>query len=146
MKFNPYKRQGILFLFLVVFSPTLLGCQNTSKQLLATDQNQVQLRQFQTRAFDTKDRKQTLRTVISTMQDLGFVIDKADETLGTVSGTKLDGYSLRLTVTVRPRGKTQTLVRANAQYNIHAVEEAGPYQQFFVSLEKAMFLTAQSVD
>lgn len=146
MKFNPYIKQRISFIFLVVFSSTLLGCQNTSKQLLATDQSQVQLRQFQTRAFDTKDRKQTLRTVISTMQDLGFVIDKADETLGTVSGTKLDGYSLRLTVTVRPRGETQTLIRANAQYNIQAVEEAEPYQQFFASLEKAMFLTAHSVD
>ena len=146
MKFNPYIKQRISFIFLVVFSSTLLGCQNTSKQLLATDQSQVQLRQFQTRASDTKDRKQTLRTVISTMQDLGFVIDKADETLGTVSGTKLDGYSLRLTVTVRPRGETQTLIRANAQYNIQAVEEAEPYQQFFASLEKAMFLTAHSVD
>ena len=146
MKFNPYKIQRILFLFLVVSSSMLLGCQNAKKQLLATDKSQVQLRQFQTRAFDTKDRKQTLRTVISTMQDLGFVIDKADETLGTVSGTKLDGYSLRLTVTVRPRGETQTLIRANAQYNIQAVEEAEPYQQFFASLEKAMFLTAHSVD
>ncbi len=136
----------IVALFLGVFFLSSLGCQNTSKQLLATDQSQVQLRQFQTRAFDTTDRKQTLRTVISTMQDLGFVIDKADETLGTISGTKLDGYSLRLTVTIRPRGKTQTLIRANAQYNIQAVEEAEPYQRFFVSLEKAMFLTAHSVD
>lgn len=146
MKFKSKRRQAIIFLFLVVFFSILLGCQNTSKQLLATDQSQVQLRQIQTRAFDTTDRKQTLRTVISTMQDLGFVIDKADETLGTVSGTKLDGYRLRLTVTVRSRGKTQTLVRANAQYNVHAVEEAEPYQQFFTSLEKAMFLTAHNVD
>ncbi len=146
MQFNPNKKQANLFLFLAIFSLTFFGCQNTSKQLLATDQSQVQLRQIQTRAFDTTDRKQTLRTVIATMQDLGFVIDKADETLGTVSGTKLDGYSLRLTASVRTRGKTQILVRANAQYNVHAVEEAEPYQQFFTSLEKAMFLTAHNVD
>jgi hypothetical protein len=125
---------------------TLSGCQNTSKQLLATDQSQVALRQIQTRSFDTTDRKQTLRTVIATMQDLGFVIDKADEALGTVSGTKLDGYSLRLTVSVRPRGQSQLLVRANAQYNVKAVEDPEPYQQFFASLEKAMFLTAHEVD
>lgn len=146
MKFKSNHRQPIILLLLTFFLSTFLGCQNTSKQLLATEQSQVQLRQIQTRAFDTTDKKQTLRTVISTMQDLGFVIDKADETLGTVSGTKLDGYSLRLTVTVRPRGKTQTLVRANAQYNVNAVEDAGPYQQFFASLEKAMFLTAHNVD
>ena len=87
-----------------------------------------------------------LRTVIATMQDLGFVIDKADATLGSVSGTKLDGYQLRLTVTVRPRGTTQLLVRASAQYNITPVEDPEPYQQFFAALEKSVFLTAQAVD
>ena len=87
-----------------------------------------------------------LRTVIATLQDLGFIVDKADETLGTVSGTKLSGYALRITVIVRPRGETQMLVRANAQYNIHAVEDPEAYQQFFESLSKAMFLTAHQVD
>jgi hypothetical protein len=50
---------------------------------------------MKSRDFDTTDKKKTLRTVIATMQDLDFVIEKADETLGTISGTKLDGYSLR---------------------------------------------------
>lgn len=101
---------------------------------------------MQTRVFDTTDKSKTLRTVMATMQDLGFVVDKADETLGALSGTKLDGYQLKLTVTVRPRGDTQLLVRANAQYNIEAVEEPEPYQNFFNALEKAMFLTAHNVD
>ena len=83
---------------------------------------------------------------MATLQDLSFVLDKADAILGTVSGTKLDGYQLRMTVTVRPRGDTQMLVRANAQYNIIAVEEPEPYQHFFSALEKAMFLTAHEVD
>ncbi|HYD32556.1 MAG TPA: hypothetical protein VEB64_17065 [Azospirillaceae bacterium] len=87
-----------------------------------------------------------LRTVIATLQDLGFVVDNADATLGTVSGTKLDGYALRMTVSLRPRGQAQTVVRANAQYNIVAVEDPQPYQQFFAALEKALFLTAQQVD
>ena len=107
---------------------------------------QVQTRSIQTRAFDTTDRNQTLRTVIATLQDLGFVIDKADEVLGTVSATKLDGYQLRMTVTVRPRGQTQLLVRANAQYKLKAVNDPVIYQDFFVSLEKSMFLTAHAVD
>ncbi len=83
---------------------------------------------------------------MATLQDLSFVLDKADAVLGTVSGTKLDGYQLRITVTVRPRGETQMLVRANAQYNITAVEDPEPYQQFFAALERAMFLTAHEVD
>ena len=87
-----------------------------------------------------------LRTAIATLQDLGFIIDKADADLGTISATKLDRYNLRMTVTVRPRGESQLVVRANAQYNIQAVEDPQPYQDFFNSLSKAMFLTAHEVD
>lgn len=131
----------------IAASLSLTACQTTStSQIMASGESQVALRAIQTRAFDTTNRTKTQRTVIATLQDLGFVIDKADEELGTISGTKLDGYSLRMTVTLRPRGKKQTLVRANAQYNVTAVEDSEPYQQFFTALEKAMFLTAHEVD
>jgi hypothetical protein len=124
----------------------LYSCAPSTKQVMATTESQVKLRAIQTRAFDTKDKEMMLRTVIATLQDLGFIIDKADDVLGTVSGTKLDSYALRITVMVRPRGETQLLVRANAQYQIHAVEDPEPYQQFFESLSKALFLTAHQVD
>jgi hypothetical protein len=125
----------------------IAGCQTDSRQqVLLTDRSQVELRAVQTRAFDTTDRNLAVRTVIATLQDLGFVVDKADEALGTVSGTKLSGYTMRMTVTVRPRGKTQMAVRASAQYNLVAVSDPQPYQQFFNALEKAMFLTANEVD
>lgn len=135
--------------FLIALSGLVFvtGCQTTSmNQVMETSQSQVALRSIQTRAFDTTQKTKTLRTVIATLQDLGFVIDKADDELGTVSGTKLDGYQLRMTVTVRPRGNKQTSVRANATYNITPVEDPAPYQQFFTALEKAMFLTAHQVD
>jgi hypothetical protein len=122
------------------------GCAPSTKAVMEADQSAVQLRSFQQRAFDTADKEQTLRTAISTLQDLGFVIDKADLTLGTVSATKLSGYQLRMTVTARPRGTTQMLVRANAQYMEKAVEDPKPYQDFFTALEKSMFLTAHQVD
>ena len=54
---------------------------------------------------------------------LGFVVDKADDDLGTVSATKLDTLLMRMTVTVRLRGKDQTIVRASAQYNLVAVSD-----------------------
>ena len=125
---------------------TLLSCAPSTKQVLATKESQVKLRAIQSRAFDTTDKEMMLRTVIATLQDLGFIIDKADDVLGTVSGTKLDRYALRMTVSVRPRGQTQLLVRGNAQYEIYAVEEPEPYQQFFEALSKALFLTAHQVD
>ncbi|MCL5777168.1 hypothetical protein M1105_09235 [Limibaculum sp. FT325] len=139
-------RTGILAASMAALA-VLAGCQtNSEDQILASAESQVALRSMQSRAFETTDKIQTMRSVIATLQDLGFVVDKADDVLGTVSGTKLDGYQLRMTVTVRPRGETQMIVRANAQYNVTPVEEPGPYQQFFAALEKAMFLTAQQVD
>jgi hypothetical protein len=99
-------------------------------------ETQLQLRSMQSRVFDTTDREKTLRTIIATLQDLSFVIDKAE----------LSGYNLRITVSVRPRGTTQLSVRANASFNDEPILDPKPYQDFFVSLEKAMFLTAQQVD
>ena len=135
----------ILAASVLLLSACLVQTDSRS-QVLATDQSQVALRSIQTRAFDTDNKNITLRSVIATLQDLGFVIEEADDVLGSVSATKLDGYALRITVTVRPRGQTQMLVRANAQYNTTAVEDPLPYQQFFAALERSMFLTAQNVD
>ena len=140
------KKKQILFLSLLIVLIMLISCAPSTKQVLATKESQVKLRAIQTRAFDTTDRDKMLRTVIATLQDLGFIVDKADNVLGAVSATKLDRYTLRMTVSVRPRGETQVLVRANAQYNITAVEAPEPYQQFFDALSKAIFLTAHQID
>ena len=142
------RRPSPLIFALVAMLPLVAGgCQTDSKsQILATDKSQVELRAVQTRMFETNDWNQTVRTVIATLQDLGFVVDKADEQLGTVSATKLDKYVMRMTVTIRPRGEGQTAVRASAQYNLDAVSDAKPYRQFFDALSKAMFLTAHEVD
>jgi len=141
-------RPDRLLLTCVLLSGLLLvpGCGSSKDQLLKSEQQALKLRSIQSRAFDTTDQKQTLRTVIATMQDLEFVIDRADGTLGAVSGTKFDHGVMRLTVTVDLRGTTQVLVRANAQLGERAIEEPVPYQNFFVALEQAMFLKAQEVD
>ncbi|MDV2496607.1 MAG: hypothetical protein RX316_10440 [bacterium] len=133
-------------LVMIVFLLLSVGCATTQQRLLDSDSSQVQLRSIQTRAFDTTDKEKTLRTVISTLQDLNFVIDKADATLGTVSATKLKHYALRITVNVRQRGETQLLVRANAQYNVQPITDPELYQEFFAALGKAMFLTAHQAD
>jgi hypothetical protein len=124
------------------------ACAPRHSRILDTEesQSQVKLRQIQSRMFETSDKEKTLRSVIATLQDLNFVIDKADLDLGTVSATKLNGYSLRMTVTVRPRSAKQMIVRANAQYNNYPVTDPQPYQDFFVALGRAMFLAANSVD
>jgi hypothetical protein len=133
-------------LILVLTLGLLAGCETLPHGQVLDAGSAVQLRSFQTRAFDTTDKINTLRSVIATLQDLSFVIDDADASLGSVSGTKLDGYEMKMTVTVRPRGDTQLLVRANAQLHLTAIEDPQLYQVFFTSLEKSMFLAAHEVD
>jgi len=131
------------FLIGAVFVSTFFGgCGSSQKQVLLADESAVKLRSIQSRVFDTTDKTKMLRTTMATLQDLGFVVDSADDSIGTVSATKLDRYALRMTVTVRPRNERQLLVRASAQYNLRAVESPEPYQNFFAALEKAIFLTA----
>lgn len=129
----------------VLLLSLLAGCATHDSRILAGG-NQVELRSMQTRAFDTTDQNIVVRNVISTLQDLSFVIDKADAELGTVSATKLSGYQIRMTVTVRPKSTDQMLVRASAQYNLKAIEDPEVYQNFFAALAKSLFLTANSVE
>ena len=51
---------------------------------------------------------------------------------------------VRLTVTVRRRSEKQYVVRASAQSHVRAVEEPGPYQLFFSTLEQALFIERQA--
>ena len=136
----------IIVVALLVAGVFLSGCVSSPQKAIFESQSAVQQRSYQSRVFDTTDTQQVLRTLIATLQDIGFVIDKADSTLGSVSATKLDDYELRATATVRRRGETQTLVRINAGSRHGAVTDPRLYQDFFAALEKAMFLSAQQVD
>ena len=147
---RPARKATLSIALLALFGAP--GCQTNSRdQALAMTKSQVALRSIQTRTFETDDREKMLRAVMATLQDLEFVLDKADATLGTVSGTKFGKhrkkfYRVRMTVTVRPRGETRLLVRANAEYERQAIEHPKPYQDFFAALQKSMFLTAHQVD
>ncbi|MEG2172614.1 MAG: hypothetical protein RRY29_05075 [Desulfovibrionaceae bacterium] len=122
----------------------LTGCAVPANQgvLDTGGESQVRMRQVQTRYFETGDKKKTLESVIATLQDLGFVIDKASYDLGTISATKLSGYRVRMNVNVTPRGE-RMMVRANAEYNAQPMADPTTYQQFFAALSKSMFLQAQ---
>ena len=134
-----------LFTAILLSLSLLSGCATTNQRVLDSgDETQLQKRSYQSRIFKTADKEKVLRATISTLQDLGFVIDRADLMLGSVSGTKLDGHQIKITVSVRPKGTDRMLVRANAQFNITPIEDPKHYQDFFASLEKSLFLTAHA--
>lgn len=132
------KKLIVMLLFFIT------ACTSTKENVLGTNQSQVALRNFQARAFDTTNKEQVLRSVVATMQDLGFIVGQANYDLGLVSGTSFTSKS-RLTVTVRTKGK-QIIVRANAQMGLNPIESPIPYQNFFESLSKSLFLTAHEID
>lgn len=124
----------------------LAGCATTTPTNIAGGGTQLETRQIQTREYDTLDKAMTMRSVIATLQDLGFTIDQADAELGTITATRLHEYTMRMTVTVVQKEAKRISVRANARIGENAVTDAATYQDFFVVLDKAMFLTLQKVD
>ena len=124
----------------------LAGCATTTPVDVAGSGTQLQTRQIQTRSYDTLDKAMTMRSVVATLQDLGFTIDQADAELGTITATRLHQYTMRMTVTVVPRDGDRVSVRANARIGENPVTDANTYQDFFVVLDKAMFLTLNKVD
>ena len=123
----------------------LSACASTHNDVLGTSQSQIQMRNYQSRSFDTYDKALVLRAIISTMQDLGFIIDKADEKLGTISGTSYT-HTSKMTVSIRVINNKQIIVRANAQIGLQALEEPIAYQNFFNALGQSLFLEAHEVE
>ena len=137
----------LLYSFLLVLLPVLAaGCSNQPNDEIMQGASAVQLRSYQTRVFDTPDKLVMLRSVIATLQDLGFIIDEANADLGAISATRVSGTRVRMTVVVSSRGDKQVLVRASAYLDLKPIEVPEPYQDFFKALEKSVFLTAQQVD
>lgn len=122
------------------------GCATTTPVDISGSGTQLETRQIQTRQYDTLDKSLTMRSVIATLQDLGFTIDQADAELGTITATRHHEYTMRMSVTVVRRSDERVSVRANARIGENAVTDAETYQDFFVALDKAMFLTLQRVD
>lgn len=88
-----------------------------------------------------------MRSTMATLQDLDFVLTKADYELGIITATKfVNNQVLKMTVIVREKDKNRLLVRANAQYGIKAINSPQPYQDFFDALGKSVFLTAHQID
>ena len=137
----------------LILAGALAACAGTrSEEALSGGESMLKLRSAQTRAFETSDKARVMRGVVATLQDLGFMVSGADAALGTVSGRKFTAdragqiYELRITVTVRPRDERQMLVRANAEFNHKPVEDPAAYQNFFNSLGRSIFLSANKAE
>jgi hypothetical protein len=115
-------------------------------KLLAPTEEQMKLRSYQTRTFEIQDKNRAIRGVMAALQDLGFIIERANEPLGLVTAARFEAPEyydiIAVTVTVRPQAGGQMMIRANAIYNNAPIEDPEAYQNFFATLQRALFLGA----
>ena len=133
-------KNKINLLLIIFLTLSLNACVTTRDNILGTPHTQVQMRNYQSRSFDTSNKTMVMQALLSTMQDLGFMIEKTDEKLGLVSGTSFSNGS-KVTATVRTQGK-----KLNAQSGYSAISNPITYQNFFNSLEQSLFLEANEVE
>jgi len=111
-----------------------------SEPSLALPDDYARQREVQTRQWQAADEGVLLRSVMSAMQDLEFVLEDAEPTLGLAMGTRyVSGRRVRLVVLVRPRGAGRHTVRACAylynNYLYHSLlTDPKVYQDFFDAL------------
>jgi hypothetical protein len=94
----------------------LSGCVGMNQQ---QQQSQLQVREYQTQAFDTTDQTKVMKALIGALQDDGFTISQANDQLGLLSAQK--------EVNVRDEGAAflATLLAGNdATYQNNAIMEA----------------------
>lgn len=135
-----------IIIITIISITCLTGCfAHNSSSVIGTNQSQVQMRNYQSRAFDTNDKALVMRAVVSTMQDLGFIISQADDKIGTISGTSFSNMSV-LTVTIRQINQNRLIVRVIAQHNRRLIEDPIAYKNFFTSLSQSLFLEAHEIE
>ncbi len=134
-------------LFALAFLFAISGCASppqAPENLLAPTEEQIKIRNMQTRTFDVSDRQAAMRGVIAALQDLGFIIERANESLGLVTAARFaepNFYDVvGVTVTVRPASDTQMTIRANAIFNNEPITDPEVYQNFFATLERSLFI------
>lgn len=147
MTFDPFRPALLPIMLLASLMPMIAACQMDSRQqVLATSNTQAAQRAISTRSFDTGDQSRVFQATIAALQDLGFVVDRADAALGTVSATRYGGNLIRLTVSLRQISPRQTVVRASGQINQVALSDPKPFQRFFEALSQALYLAANPIE
>ena len=82
-----FRRENMKTMVVVLFVLMLIltGCTSAQPRV---QRSQLQIRQFQTRAYDTRDVKMIMKAVMNTLQDDGFIIKQANVDLGLLTAQK----------------------------------------------------------
>ena len=153
----------------------LCACWPSNRSSYPGIMSQLQIREFQTRAFDTADTLLVMKALLNVLQDDFYIVKNADAALGLVTATKeIDvddrGFWSKLfsgqddrwkknsvvecSGTVSPYGKS-TRVRMNFQVKTYdnsgavmevvQVQDQKFYQNFFAKVDKGIFLAKEKL-
>ena len=81
------KFYSLFFIFLILFSTSVPAI---AREKVDTQKSVFEIRELQTRYFDTTNQKQVLQAIIYTLQDNGFIIENIEEELGFLKARKED--------------------------------------------------------
>lgn len=77
-----------LLLFIVILLSACTIVSNDNEGLQRPPQTQLEIREYQTRQFDTNNVKLIMKAVVNVLQDDGFIVKNAVVDLGIISATK----------------------------------------------------------
>lgn len=133
--------------FALIALLSVSGCASPPPEpvdLLAPTEEQMKIRNMQTRTFEIADRQVAIRGVIQALQDLGFIIERANEPLGLVTAARFAEPRyfdvVGVTVTVRDAGDARMTIRVNAIFNNEPITDPEVYRNFFATLERSLML------
>ncbi|WP_353686756.1 hypothetical protein [Thermodesulfovibrio sp. 3462-1] len=73
------------WIFSVIMSIFIFGCATTE---ITPPKTQLQIREFQTRTFDTNDIKIVMKAMLNVLQDDGFIVKNAVPDIGLLTAEK----------------------------------------------------------
>lgn len=78
----------VRYLFILALTCTLVyGCASATG-VTEVPKTQLEIREYQTREYDTKDVKMVMKSLLNVLQDDGFIVKNASVDLGLISATK----------------------------------------------------------
>lgn len=161
----------ILFSFCLLIVFIFTAC---SRQPIVQTKTQLQVREFQSRTYDTRDIKLVLKAMINVLQDEGFIIKTANVELGLLSAVKevelnrevlsIGGISIRDTGNIKSiitecsasisEFGNNVRVRINFQEKkydnkgvseVKLIDNEKYYQSIYAKIEKSIFIEKEKL-
>ncbi len=73
----------------LIITSSLVGCQTIPKDAFKLTESNLEMRQMQSRLFETKDEVELISSSISVLQDLGYNIENTEKEVGLVTASKM---------------------------------------------------------